>query len=578
VTSREPLGIRGEQVVRVSPLATRLAEGDLSGPSAAVQLLQHRIELGGAELDPSAVTLDLLEQIARRLDGLPLALELAAARSSVLGIDGLVARLDGQLDVLANRGAVDARHATLHATIDWSYQLLDEVEQEVFCRLSVFADGCTLEAVEALFAPSDTISASRPGLVLDAMDHLVGASMVDAKIEDLGSSRFTMLESLRQYGQARLDAGGDAAAVREAHARYYRALAGRTAEGLRAAEIEAARTVDAELANLRAAYQWGLATDDPELYLEIPAVFGWWYHQTGRSDEMTSWLDVGLDRPSARSSPLFPIALGIAAEAARVRGDVDQGESYLEELRSLRQTQDLPFDALEVFELMDFYAGEMSVEEQEARLEATSNDAHDEIQQRLLLSLSYTYQHDDRDRATKHATRMLELSDRHGLAPQRAWGLYALAEACQADDPERARTMLDEAVTISQDWRIGLINGVSRVSLATANLRLGRHAEAARILSDVINEWRLRGNWQHQWVALRNAVELLADADRATDAALLHHAIENSTSSPRVFGTQAERLNQLAGTFPASTSYEPMTDDVIVSNAIAALNELGHRS
>lgn len=141
------------------------------------------------------------------------------------------------------------------------------------------------------------------------------------------------------------------------------------------------------------------------------------------------------------------------------------------------------------------------------------------------------------------------------------------------DHPE-ARVMLDEVVAISQDWGLVLINGVSRVSLATANMQLGRDSEAAQILSDLIKEWHLRGNWQHQWVALRNAVELLAGVGQTGAAADLLQAIESSSSSGEVFGAQGDRLKALAAMFPSSVMVDPLTDDQIVSLAIEALDAL----
>ncbi len=572
VTSREPLGVRGEQVVRVPPLAVRNADGGEPGPGPAVQLLQHRIALDGIAIDSSTASIEALERLAGQLDGLPLALELAAARCTVLGVDGLIARLDRQLDVLSDRSSPEPRHATLHATIDWSYALLDESEREIFRRFSVFANGCTLDAVEAVCGRSDGSGAGRGDLVLDAVEHLVAASMVNVEIDEAGRTRFSMLEGLRQYAQLQLDANNETAAASEAHATYYRALAERIAEGVRGSDIEAVRAVEVEVDNFRAAYNWGLITDNPELYVEIPAVFGFFYYEV-RDDEMARWLSAALERESASASPLFPTALSIAAGTAQIRGDVVRRDDYLAQLTSLAQTQELSFDARSVFLVREFYEGQVSLDGLEAELESSPYDPHDECQRRLILSLAYLYQSGDRDQAIREATRMLELADGHGLTPLRAWALYTLAEACQPTEPERARVMLDEAVVISQDWGLALVNGVSRVSLVTTNMQLGRTSEAARILSDLINEWHLQGNWQHQWVALRNAVELLADVGQTEAAANLLRSIESSPSSGDVFGAQGDRLEALAATFDARLVADPLSDDQIVGLAIEALDE-----
>lgn len=568
VTSRESLGVRGEQVVRVPPLAVRASGGDLNWPGPAVELLQHRIALGGGVLDASSATLDSLAHIARLLEGMPLALELAAARSSVLGLDGLIDRLDGQLDILADRTALDARHTTLRATIDWSHDLLDEAEREVFRRFSVFANGCTLEAAEEVCAdPSD------PGTVLESIEHLVSASMVNVDIDELGRTRFSMLESLRQFGQKQLEAHDDSAGARTAHAAYYRMLAERTAAGIRTSDIQAVRELEIELANLRAAYEWGLTTDDPDLYLVVPAVYGRWFYENESNDEMAGWLLNGVDRPSAQQSPMYPMALAICVGTARARGDVAHREEYLELLRSVSGGEGFPPDAREALGMTDFYEGRVSLEDQAAYLETGDLDPvqYSEICQKL--SLSYLYQNDDHERATHHAMRVLDLADQHGLQRERAWGLYALAEACQGTDPQQAIIALDEAVAISQDGGWKLVNGVSRVSLATATQHLGHTTRAARLLSDLIREWHLQGNWHHQWVALRNAVEFLAAGGDEATAAQLHHAIEQTPSSPEVFGAQRDRLDTLAAKFPTTVA-SPMTDDQITDSAVDALDRL----
>jgi hypothetical protein len=169
---------------------------------------------------------------------------------------------------------------------------------------------------------------------------------------------------------------------------------------------------------------------------------------------------------------------------------------------------------------------------------------------------------------------MLELADMHQLDLPRAWGRYALAEASGPTDPERARGMLDESIAISERWGWTLLNGVSRVSLATATMQLGHEAEAARILRDIIKEWHLRGDWVHQWVALRNAIEFLERDGQSAVAARLHHAIERAPSSPDVFGAQGERLQLLAESFPELNTDNVLSGDQIVSLAIDALDHL----
>ena len=140
----------------------------------------------------------------------------------------------------------------------------------------------------------------------------------------------------------------------------------------------------------------------------------------------------------AESEPTIRKALAIGAEKAGERGDIDRREKYLDTLRSLQRVEALPYDARAVFDVTDFYDGRLSLEDSEALLDASQHDPHDEIQTRLMLSLSYTYQRADHDSATQHAARMLELSDQHQLAPQRAWSLFALGCVGPAPESEEA--------------------------------------------------------------------------------------------------------------------------------------------
>ena len=196
VTSREVLRLPGEQVYPVPPLE----------PQDGTELFRARARAA----DPSFVSTAALPELCARLDNLPLALELAAARTRVLSTEQLLERLSGRLDLLKAGRGVDARQQTLRATIEWSHDLLDDDEQRLFARLAVFGGGCTLESAE------DVCDAD-----LDVLQSLVDKSLV--RIRDGG--RFWMLGTIREYALERLEASGEADAIRRRHAEHFLALA-----------------------------------------------------------------------------------------------------------------------------------------------------------------------------------------------------------------------------------------------------------------------------------------------------------------------------------------------------------------
>ena len=233
-TSRAALGLPGEAVWRVpslrvpAALAGLLSRRDLADLAAvpAVRLFLERVRQRQPGFTLATATASPIAEIARRLDGIPLALELAAARVAVLPVAELAARLDHALALLGGGARAAApRHRTLRATLDWSHALLAPPQQALLRRLSVFAGGAALAAIEAVCA--DASSDTGNGLdfsILDALDALVDHSLVQADLEVAGG-RYRLLETVRQYAAERLAATGEELALREIHAAHYLALA-----------------------------------------------------------------------------------------------------------------------------------------------------------------------------------------------------------------------------------------------------------------------------------------------------------------------------------------------------------------
>jgi predicted ATPase/DNA-binding XRE family transcriptional regulator len=261
-TSRAPLGVEGEAVYRVPTLSLPESTHALSPEatlatalaSEAVQLFAARAALVQPAFAVDGRNAATILAICRRLDGIALALELAAARTRVLAPDQLLARLDDRFRLLVGGRTALRRQQTLHAAIDWSFDLLTEPQRKLFRRLAVFAGGCTLEAAEAVGSGDDLPA----GDVLDLVTALVDQSLV--QVERGGEeARYRLLETLRQYGRERLAAGGEAATFSARHACYYLALAEAAEPALNGPEQAAwLDRLEAERDNIRAALAWYL--------------------------------------------------------------------------------------------------------------------------------------------------------------------------------------------------------------------------------------------------------------------------------------------------------------------------------
>ena len=264
-TSRALLGVQGEHAYAVPPLAVpdprRLPPHDQLSQVAAIALFVQRARAHTPGFTLSPANAAAVAEICARLDGLPLAIELAAARVRVLPPRALLARLDHPLQVLTG-GASDlpARQQTLRRTIGWSYDLLSPAEQTLFRRLAVFADGCALEAVEAVCRPWPNKAADDPLTatdMLDTLDALLAGSLLGMEEQADGAPRFRLLTTIREYGLEQVEATGETAALRRRHALYYLALAREAEPCLVSAEQSVwLDRLDREIDNLRAALSW----------------------------------------------------------------------------------------------------------------------------------------------------------------------------------------------------------------------------------------------------------------------------------------------------------------------------------
>ncbi|MFB4290171.1 BTAD domain-containing putative transcriptional regulator [Nonomuraea sp. ATR24] len=305
-TSQEPLSVPGEWVWTVPPLD--LPPPDLPGSSAglavlrassAVRLFLERAAAASPGFELTEDNAQAIVSICRRLDGIPLALELASTRVRVLGVHELARRLDDRFRLLTggHRGA-PARQQTLRAMIDWSWELLTAAEQAVLRRLAVHSDGCTLEAAEAVCAGAGV----KPAEVLDLLTRLVDRSLVLVAHEADGP-RYRLLESVSAYLLERLRES-EHERVRRAHAHYYAAFAERADPLLRGANQQhGLRRLDAETANLRSALDSAAADGDAHLMRRLVHAMTWYWFLRGRLSEANRYLALALAQPQDPPGP-----------------------------------------------------------------------------------------------------------------------------------------------------------------------------------------------------------------------------------------------------------------------------------
>jgi predicted ATPase/DNA-binding CsgD family transcriptional regulator len=339
VTSRTPLHVRGEQEYAVVPLAIpnlgRLDFQELPTPYASVALFLERAQAVKPEFQMTPENARAIASICVRLDGLPLAIELAATWVKVLTVKQIAARLSDASQLLKglDRTALP-RQQSLQATIEWSYHLLSEQERTLFCRLCAFAGGCTLEAAEAVCA-GDGIEEQQ---VLELLSHLIDQSLVHLQEEQSGDARYRLLEVIWQFGRAELEAKGEAIILGRRHRDWYLELAEQAEQELMGKHQGAwLDRLEAEHDNLRAALRWSLEQHEGETAARIGgAIWSFWLLR-GYLSEGRKFLESTLTQlpdPTALRAQMLRITAIIVAH----QGDSARAKSFVEESLNVWRT------------------------------------------------------------------------------------------------------------------------------------------------------------------------------------------------------------------------------------------------
>ena len=321
VTSREPLGIAGEVQYPINPMS--LPNVDQSTDSLAefdaIQLFTERAQSIVPSFGLTAVNAHTIASICRKLDGIPLAIELASVRINVLTIAQIDERLDDRLSLLAAMpNATHSHHDTLRAALDWSYDLLSEDEQRLLWRLSAFAGGCFLVSAEAICS-GDGIER---GQVLDLLSSLVNKSLVVADTLQRSEARYSLLETIRQYAHEKLVADGEWIELRDRHLQYYLQFTEETEPKLKGHYQQLwLNWLVSDLDNIRAALSWALESGNIEAGLRIAtAMFQFWVIRD-YAEEGFAWIERLLAHNDEEMSPLVQAqSLAYASILAGFRG------------------------------------------------------------------------------------------------------------------------------------------------------------------------------------------------------------------------------------------------------------------
>jgi predicted ATPase/DNA-binding winged helix-turn-helix (wHTH) protein len=335
VTSRAVLGIQGEQEFHLSPLATPEPSNSYDvgvvTESPAVKLFIERAQSVKPEFELTGENADQIAQICIKLDGLPLAIELAASQIRLFHPEHIVARLGSRMALLRT-AAPDRpdRQKTIRDAIAWSYDLLTEDEQKLFRRLSVFVGGCNLSAVLAICGPAEGQEPS----VLDGLSSLVEKSLVFQRPHSMrpGDCRLGMLETIREFAVQQLALSGEEESIRTGHSHFFCELVETTEENMKGAGLKAGvDLLGEEIDNLRTAMSWSTEGGEAELGLRIASALRRFWARGGSPREGAVWLDRLLSRREGISEGVLAKALAAAGWLARIQGNYQESVAWLEE-------------------------------------------------------------------------------------------------------------------------------------------------------------------------------------------------------------------------------------------------------
>jgi predicted ATPase len=499
-TSRESLGIRGEHVLRLQSLT------DADG----AELFRDRALAAGASGDLPVSTLARLSQ---RLDGMPLAIELAAARCGSMNPEEIERRLDDRFRLLrgSSRGRTE-RHQTLHNTVAWSYGLLSPLEQRVFARLSVFAGGFTLEAAQAVASDDGTDAPE----VEDAVVLLVGRSMVLAS-DTRDGTRYRLLETLRQFGEEELVRSGDAAKVRERHLAYFAGFMTLAWKGLWSSDDASwIRAVGCEFENLRIATYAAIDSRDREALAALLKPHFWWAWHSMRY-EVADWAEASLEiDPEPEFARAVAVhlrthggrpadAVRLATEQAHPANPGDPDSTCMAAWSQWNRAM------IECSPELDEWMHRAIVAGQRTGNPARANALRS-------IEVVFKVMAGEMDEARRIAFEAHEAARPTGNQAALCWTHFFMGRAYSDIDPPLAMRHFNQSLEISTRHNIPLLRGIAATEAAVISARTDDPTRAGRPLAHALRVFINSGDRLQLWTSAHHLAFFLVRAGRADDA------------------------------------------------------------
>jgi predicted ATPase len=535
LTSREPLRADGENVLTLAPL-------DESG---AVALLVDRIQSTAPGWTSQAEDGDLVRDIVQRVDRLPLALELAAARVPGMGLRGLRDALEQPYDVLSQgRRTAAARHRSLTDVVDWSYRLLTPRQRDLFTRLAVFAGPVEWDAIVQVCRDGDDDGPEFPTLA-----DLVDRSLVTVHVGN--PTTYGMLETIRAFGRRQLPEAA-VEALSKQHCDWALALA----EDTYAAEVtphqgSARRRFDAHLADIRRAHAYLSSAEPGESLLRLTVVLAHHAYHRLRVDLMRV-VDETLSLVDEMQHPHLARLLGIAANFGWLRGDLATAEQHCEHAFALARALGDPTlgcAAHEAMAVVNLKRGDGDgVQDQGLLALDLAVEAGDLYTQLLALSdlgLTASYTGDD-ETAAHYEERMAALAAAVGAPTFLGFVSYLRGERWAERDPAAAAVHAARALELAEEVDDRFLGDCARLTMLTTAARTGDPVTALSSFGPLIDHWHTSGAWNQMWLALRALIDTLSRDGRHHDVAVLLGANDSSPRATPVFGADASRLDAAA--------------------------------
>jgi predicted ATPase/DNA-binding SARP family transcriptional activator len=527
-TSRQRLGADGEYVTPVGPLGT----GGHDSPAARLFTERCRT-IGTVTSATTAVELETVAELCRRLDGLPLAIELAAARTRAITPAELAAELRERPVLLVDKQRTQPRHRSLTALIDWSHDDLDERSRTGFRRLGVFRGSFTLDDAVGMLTETGFDAAMVPDVVVE----LVERSLL-VRSSDGTTSSYRALDSIREYMLTQLGRAGETTHAMAAHARWAADFAERAEVGLAGpAEADWAVLVYLHVDDLRAAVDWSISVRGDEALRIVAALhlFAVWRSES----EIHRWAE----RATAAGAPqcaALPSAFAAAASGAWQRGDLAAASRALSAGAGHGRSRRL-YEGAGDLAILTGDLDEAAARYLEARdLAIEQADPAQAVWDEGSRALAYAYGQDER--AFEAAERTMTIASGIGSPSALAYAHYVLAEAVIDIDPERARHHLGVADAAANEVGSTYLSALVGLSLANIAARTAAPADALGTFEQILITWQRTVAGTGLVITIRSLVTTLIELGDLKGAALLYGAVSEPKVGPKPYGDDADRL------------------------------------